>query len=153
MRKGVLHLHGSYREPEEVVLGTIDYFAVKQSAEVQSYLQSLLDDKTILFVGCGRGLEDPNFHALLKWAGGRHKNMANIHYLMLRDEDPHDHKFLLPVSYGPGYEDMVTYLNQLLEPPPRTSGSESLGGRTALIDQEAEATGWCSLPFVPEIDH
>ena len=39
MRKGVLHLHGSYREPEEVVLGTIDYFAVKQSAEVQSYQQ------------------------------------------------------------------------------------------------------------------
>jgi hypothetical protein len=39
MRKGVLHLHGSYREPEEVVLDAIDYFAVKQSAEVQSYLQ------------------------------------------------------------------------------------------------------------------
>jgi hypothetical protein len=35
-RKGVFHIHGSYREPEEVVLDVIDYFAIKQSVEVQN---------------------------------------------------------------------------------------------------------------------
>lgn len=123
-RTGVFHIHGSYLEPEEVVLDAIDYFAVTQSAEVQRYLQSLLDDKTILFVGCGGGLDDPNFHALLKWAGERHKNMANIHYLMLRDEDACDHKFLLPVRYGPGYGDMLSYLNRLLELPSQANEGE-----------------------------
>jgi len=129
MRKGVLHLHGSYREPEEVVLDKTDYVAVKQSTELQSYLQNLLDEKIILFVGCGGGLEDPNFHGLLKWARERHQGMPNKHYLMLRDEDPHDHQFLLPVRYGPGYGDMVAYLNQLLESPSLTTGSENHGGR------------------------
>jgi hypothetical protein len=124
-RKGIFHIHGSYREPEEVVLDTTDYFAVKQSAEVQNYLQSLLDDKTLLFVGCGGGLEDPNFHSLLKWAGERHKNMANSHYLMLREDDLYNHEFLLPVRYGPGYGDMVPYLNQLLGTSPQATGSDS----------------------------
>jgi hypothetical protein len=128
-RKGVFHIHGSYLEPEEVVLDAIDYFAVKQSDEVQKFLQSLLDDKTVLFVGCGGGLEDPNFHSLLKWASERHRNMANIHYLMLRDGDPHDHEFLLPVRYGPGYGDMVLYLNRLLELPSQATTSDTIGRR------------------------
>lgn len=128
-RKGIFHIHGSYREPGEVVLDTTDYFAIKQSAEVQNYLQSLVDDKTILFVGCGSGLEDPNFHSLLKWAGERHKNLPHAHYLMLRDEDLHDHKSLSPVRYGPSYRDLVPYLNRLLGASSQATSSDSRASR------------------------
>jgi hypothetical protein len=65
----------------------------------------------------------PNFHSLLKWAGERHKNIANTHYLMLRDDDLHDHLFLLLARYGPSYGDMVLYLNRLLETLPQASDS------------------------------
>jgi SIR2-like domain len=51
-----------------VVLDTTDYYEVAHSDEVQSILKNFLEFKTILFVGCGSGLEDPNFNVLLKWA-------------------------------------------------------------------------------------
>jgi hypothetical protein len=54
--------------------------------------------------------------------------MANIHYLMLRNGDPHDHEFLLPVRYSPGYEDMVPYLNWLLETPSQAAGPDVFRG-------------------------
>jgi hypothetical protein len=38
---------------------------------------TFLEFKIILFVGCGSGLEDPNFGALLKWASERQENIPN----------------------------------------------------------------------------
>jgi hypothetical protein len=52
---GVFHVHGSYHDPQEVVLDTTDYYEVAHSDEVQSILKNFLEFKTILFVGCGSG--------------------------------------------------------------------------------------------------
>jgi hypothetical protein len=71
---GVFHVHGSYHDPREVVLDSTDYYKVTQSSEVQNILKTFLEYKTMLFVGCGSGLEDPNFDVLLKWASERQKN-------------------------------------------------------------------------------
>jgi hypothetical protein len=76
---GVFHVHGSYHNPHEVVLDTKDYYEVAHSDEVQSILKNFLEFKTILFVGCGSGLEDPNFNVLLKWASEEQKNIPNRH--------------------------------------------------------------------------
>jgi hypothetical protein len=65
---GVFHVHGSYRDPHELVLDTTDYYEVTNSDEVQRVLKNFLEFNTILFVGRGSGLEDPNFNALLRWA-------------------------------------------------------------------------------------
>ncbi|KFY82485.1 hypothetical protein V498_08574, partial [Pseudogymnoascus sp. VKM F-4517 (FW-2822)] len=71
--------------------------------------------KTILFVGCGSGLEDPNFDALLRWASKRHKNLPHQHYLLIRDDDSVNYQPLLRVKCGPRYEDLVFYLKRLLD--------------------------------------
>ena len=63
---GVFYIHGSYHDAREVVLDTTDYYDVKNSDKVQDVLKTFLQYKTILFVGCGSGLEDPNFDALLR---------------------------------------------------------------------------------------
>ncbi|KAH6694364.1 SIR2-like domain-containing protein [Leptodontidium sp. MPI-SDFR-AT-0119] len=84
---GVFHIHGSYCDPHEVVLDTTDYYDVKHSDGVQDVLKTFLQYKTILFVGCGSGLEDPNFDALLRWASERHKNIPHRHCLLIRDGD------------------------------------------------------------------
>ena len=55
---GVFHVHGSYQDPDEVVLDSKDYYEIRESDEVQNMLKTFLDDRTILFVGCGSGLED-----------------------------------------------------------------------------------------------
>ncbi|KAH9203143.1 SIR2-like domain-containing protein [Leptodontidium sp. 2 PMI_412] len=84
---GIFHIHGSYHDAHEVVLDTTDYYEVKHSDGVQDVLKTFLQYKTILFVGCGSGLEDPNFDALLRWASERHKNIPHRHCLLIRDDD------------------------------------------------------------------
>ena len=74
---GVFHIHGSYHDPHEVVLDTTDYYQVQHSDDVQDMLKAFFSDKMILFVGCGSGLEDPNFDRLLHWASEQHKNIPN----------------------------------------------------------------------------
>jgi hypothetical protein len=112
---GVFHVHGSYHDPQEVVLDTTGYYQIRESDEVQNMLKAFLDDKTILFVGCGSGLEDPNFDSLLKWAAERQKNIPNIHCLLVRDGDSLVCKPLLRVRYGSQYQDLAPYLNKLLQ--------------------------------------
>jgi SIR2-like domain len=114
---GIFHVHGSYQDPDEVVLDTKDYYKIRQSDEVQNLLKTFLDDRTILFVGCGSGLEDPNFDALLKWASERQKNIPNRHCLLIRNGDPLNYRPLLRLKYGPDYQDLAPYLNKLLDDP------------------------------------
>jgi hypothetical protein len=72
---GVFHIHGSYHDAHEVVLDTTDYYDVKHSDGVQDILKTFLQYKTILFIGCGSGLEDPNFVDLWGWSRDRQKNI------------------------------------------------------------------------------
>lgn len=111
---GVFHIHGSYHDADEVVLDTTDYYKVKNSGVVQDLLRSFLQDKTILFVGCGSGLEDPNFDALLRWATEGQKGIPNRHCLLVRDDDTAKYQPLVRVKYGPTYRDLVVYLQQIL---------------------------------------
>jgi hypothetical protein len=115
---GVFHVHGSYHDPREVVLDAKDYYGVMQSDEVQNMLKAFLDDKTILFVGCGSGLEDPNFDRLLKWSSERQKYLPNRHCLLIRDGDSLKCNPLVRLTYGPEYDDLASYLNKLVNDAP-----------------------------------
>ena len=117
---GVFHIHGSFQDPKEVVLDPIGYYQVKTSDDVQNLLKTYLGHRTILFVGCGSGLEDPNFNALLEWASNREENIPNHHYLLVREGDNLRYNPLITVKYGRNYEDLVPYLNALLDDPAHT---------------------------------
>jgi hypothetical protein len=114
---GVFHIHGSFQDPKDVVLDPISYYQVKTSDDVQDLLKTYLGHNTILFVGCGSGLEDPNFNALLEWATSREKNIPNHHYLLVRDRDNLSYNPLITLKYGQNYEDLIPYLNGLLDDP------------------------------------
>jgi hypothetical protein len=126
---GVFHVHGSYHDPHEVVLDTTDYYKVAHSDEVQNLLKVFWEYKIILFVGCGSGLEDPNFSALLKWASERQENIPNRHCLLIRDGDSLNQRMLVRLRYGPNYQDLAPYLRRLLdEPVPREKVSKDFAG-------------------------
>jgi hypothetical protein len=132
---GVLHIHGSYHDSHEVILDATDYYEVKHSDGVQDVLKTFLQCKTILFIGCGSGLEDPNFDALLRWTSERHKDIPHRHCLLIRDNDSVKYNPLIRVKYGPRYEDLVEYLKRLLDGQSKTQsleasvGSDSTGGK------------------------
>ena len=121
---GVLHVHGIYHEPDEVVLDRTNYYQAKHSDEIQNLLKEFLDSRTILFVGCGSGLEDPNFGPLLDWAKDRQRNIPKRHCLLVRNDNDFNPRFLLPVSYGPEYEDLADCLKQLLDQPDQTADGQ-----------------------------
>jgi hypothetical protein len=112
---GVFHVHGSYRDPHEVVLDNTQYYQVTHTDEIQNVLRTFLEYRTILFIGCGSSLEDPNFGALLKWVSERHGNIPNRHCLLIRDGDDLNHKVLVRLKYGPQYGDLARYLQRLLD--------------------------------------
>jgi hypothetical protein len=114
---GVFHVHGSYHDPDEVVLDRTGYDQIRNSEEVQNILKTFLEYYTILFVGCGSGLEDPNFDGLLKWASERQEKLPNRHCLLVRNGDTLNYSPLARLNYGADYQDLVPYLNRLLDDP------------------------------------
>jgi predicted ATPase len=129
-KDGVFHLHGSYEDPEEVVLDAIDYSEITHAEEVQGILKTCFDDRTVLFVGCGSGLEDPNFGALLNWVRERHKNIPGRHCLLLRDDDPLDVPPLRIIRVGAIYEKVEPFLRELLDHPVQEAMPVSLDSST-----------------------
>lgn len=111
---GVFHIHGSFQDPDDVVLDAIDYYKVRASDDVQELLKSYLAHNTVLFVGCGSGLEDPNFEALLTWASQRAGKVANHHFILARTGENLRYNPLITLRYGQTYADLEPYLRDLL---------------------------------------
>jgi tetratricopeptide (TPR) repeat protein len=83
--KGVIHLHGDFKQPETVTLGIRDYQAILANDFAQFIMRVLVATRTLLFVGFGAGWEDPNFSALLRWAEGYMGSSAHHHYRLLTE--------------------------------------------------------------------
>ncbi|KAF1809572.1 hypothetical protein P152DRAFT_461257 [Eremomyces bilateralis CBS 781.70] len=133
--RGILHVHGSYHDPADVIIDATDYENV-QSSDIKTVLRTLWNTYTILFVGCGSGLEDPNFGALLQWACDDQKNISNRHCVLLKTGDPFNPKPLVRLKFGPNYSDLVPYLQRLL------SEQETDDPIDATAPSGAEANWW-----------
>jgi hypothetical protein len=75
-------------------------------------------------VGCGDGLSDPNFGALLEWACGVFQSSEDRHYRLCLDGEVEDlrkqHKdgHLHPVPYGSDHSKLAKFLQDLKAPAP-----------------------------------
>jgi len=63
----ILHIHGHWRDPDSVVLGEDSYDEITEDEEAQEVFEKLWLGASWLFVGCGNGLDDPNFSSLMEW--------------------------------------------------------------------------------------
>jgi hypothetical protein len=127
----ILHLHGSFTDPRSVVFGITSYIAASGDPHASEVLRVLTMDRTILFVGCGDTLLDPNFAALLRWASSALTFVTPRHCFLCRTCDLPavrlrlgDAPWLLPLAYGDVYEDLHPFLRSLTP----SSRSETGGG-------------------------
>lgn len=133
---GIFHIHGSYQDPDDVVLDAIDYYKIRASDNVQELLKYYLAHNTVLFVGCGSGLEDPNFEALLAWASQRAGNVAHHHFLLARTGENLRYDPLITLKYGQDYDNLEPYLRDLL-------GLQDLPTEEVeTVSKEPEGTYW-----------
>lgn len=112
----VLHFHGSWLQPESVILGLKSYEEISNDPSTQNVFRTYLTSKTMVFVGCGRGLEDPNFGTLLKWARETLKHWHHDHFILVRSEEESEWRRLLngspirTVPYGQSYDELAPFI-------------------------------------------
>jgi hypothetical protein len=88
-KKAILHLHGYWKKPGSVILSIGSYEKILADAHAQDIQKLIAASKTILFVGCGDGLNDPNFDLLLKWFGRVFAGSEYNHYCLSRSVEAH----------------------------------------------------------------
>ncbi|MEA1675173.1 tetratricopeptide repeat protein [Nitrospirillum sp. BR 11163] len=117
--KGILHLHGHWRQPESVVLGDRRYWETAQSPFQQFLQQGLAASASLVFVGCGGTLDDPNIGPLLDWIDTVLLGAEHRHYLLCRESEINGWrakgwKRIVPLSFGPDHGDLPVFLEGLL---------------------------------------
>lgn len=117
---GILHLHGFWKEPESVVLGIRSYEQVLGEAHAQTMLRTVRATRGLLFVGCGAGIADPDFDALLRWMRGVFEGSDFRHFQLCLEKEvdkfqelhpPEERLFALP--YGADHSCLAPFLRTL----------------------------------------
>jgi hypothetical protein len=117
--KVVLHLHGHRDWPDSIVLGTGDYVKLASNQVAQEMQRALSVTNSLLWVGFGAGLDDPNFDALRTWMRDVWGGASLRHYrLCLKEEEAelvakHKGEQIYPVVYGTRHEQLAPYLRGL----------------------------------------
>jgi len=113
---GVIHWHGHYQRPREVVLDLSHYDDVVRDEYLRKVLSSLLSTRVMLFIGCGSGgLSDPNLGTLLQEVSKIH---CGKRYALTRaaDEGQFGNVYdVRPEVYGEDYDELIPYLERLLD--------------------------------------
>jgi hypothetical protein len=120
-REAILHLHGEYRKPESVVLGVESYQKVKDDPHGKAIMQCLTLSKTLLFVGCGDTVLDPNLQQLITWGKEALQDVVPRHRLLCRaselgafQQKLADAPWLEPIAYGDDYAELGPFLRSLV---------------------------------------
>jgi tetratricopeptide (TPR) repeat protein len=122
--QAILHLHGYWQEPTSVVLGARSYQELVGDEHAQLMQQAMVAVGTLVFVGFGAGLADPNFAALRAWMSRLFKSGESRHFRLAKDDEvaalraehgQDERVFVL--SYGPNHGDLAPYLCRLIPQP------------------------------------
>jgi hypothetical protein len=112
------HLHGVWEQIDSVVLSEADYARVLQSAPLQALQQAASSVTSLVYIGVGDGLDDPNFSKLLAWHRDTFRTSAVPHFRLCRDSElealtrNHGADNISAVSYGASWEDLPRFLEQ-----------------------------------------
>ena len=118
--RGILHLHGHWEDPESIVFGTRSYDEVVRDSHARSTLEAMRMLRTMVFIGHGAGLEDPNWRSLLEWAANVFRQSEFHHYRVareaelatLRDSRLQSQRILL-VPYSGSHDELGPFLREL----------------------------------------
>jgi len=114
--KGIIHLHGDWDDPKSVVLGHRTYAAVERDPHAQALLHGIFSFRTVLLVGFGGGLSNPNFGPLLKWVAEAFASSTYPHFLLCLEKDLKSLELAYPIQpldYGKTHDNLAPFLRSL----------------------------------------
>lgn len=115
----VAHLHGHYDEPRSVILGIGSYDELLKSAGAQGLSHALAAMSSLVLIGVGEGVKDPNWSALRRWMAQAFPGQMHPHFRLCRESEherlaeEHQGERILPVVYGDRFEDLAPFLRDL----------------------------------------
>lgn len=116
--RDVGHLHGKWDNTSSVILTEKHYDDLLESEAAQAIQQAASTLKSLVYVGFGSGLEDPNFSKLIEWHRSKFIPSAVDHFRLCRNSDleslraEHANDHIIPVAYGAEYSDLEEFLKQ-----------------------------------------
>lgn len=116
---GVLHLHGHFATPQSVVFDSRSYEEICRDPTAQSMLRACFTLWTIVFVGCGGTVDDPNFSVLWAFCRDALSQSPYSHFHLVRNRDLEDFGRMYtglpvrPIGYGAEHTDLGPFLAQL----------------------------------------
>ena len=69
--------------------------------------------KTFLFIGCGSGIEDPNFGPLVEWLTRVYSGNGRIDYLLCREKELPAYSKFRKIAFGSEYHDLPSFVEIL----------------------------------------
>ena len=128
----VYHIHGVWDHSESVVFGALSYGSLLASSPAKAAEQIVAGGSSLLFIGCGAGLADPNFSALRDWLLDTFPSAETRHYRLCLDHElealakEHSAERIIPVPYGDSYDQLTAFLKDLA--PPTAASLTSIAG-------------------------
>jgi ADP-ribose pyrophosphatase YjhB (NUDIX family) len=119
--RSVGHLHGHWLEHQSVVLGIRSYDQLLGSLSAQTLQQAMGVMKTMLFVGVGEGLTDPNWSALFRFLRPITSISEYRHFRLCRESELdalraiHESDGIYPLVYGKELRALAPFLERLKE--------------------------------------
>lgn len=133
--RGVLHLHGRWDTPRSVILGRTSYAEIAAHPHAQTVLGTLRMTKTLVFIGHGAGLHDPNWGPFLRRTAEMFAGSTYEHYRLARDSERATVQAQHPpaqriavLSYGVKHADLGPFVRSLVPLKVRAAS-----GRTVLV--------------------
>jgi tetratricopeptide (TPR) repeat protein len=160
--QAVLHLHGHHLESHTLIVSSVDYYGI-QTKELTQHLQKTMATRSsLLFVGCGGTLEDPNLGGLVDWLRD-FRESKNRHYLLVRNSEVENFQKKYPLTetrivvlgYGDDYSDLPGFLAELAPPSVEKTVEEhvpavNLPGKPRFIGREIELNDLVQTLLEPE---
>lgn len=138
------HLHGIWNRPTTIVLTATDYAEVTADPATQALQKAISSVRTLVYVGFGAGMADPNLGELLKWHRETFRNSGVHHVRLCRSSEidelrrEHAKDAIEPVSYGDSYGDLVPFLEANLPPAAALSLTPAGMARDAFAEAREE---------------
>lgn len=113
------HLHGAWRQPDSVVLDHFSYSQILANSGAQALQRATHAMQSVIFVGFGAGLDDPNFDSLRRWYAQTLGVTPHRHYRLCLDSEAkelraqHAQENIEVVPYGANYGDLEGFLREL----------------------------------------
>ncbi len=112
------HIHGIWNRPGTVVLTEGDYAKLAKHESTVALERAMSALKSVVYVGFGAGLSDPNFSELLSWHRSALPESPVVHFRLCKlDEEigirqAHGNDNVVPVVYGETHAELANFLRQ-----------------------------------------